>query len=85
MINLRDIEREYSPDGGNLGRGKVFTKAELADLDTTGYTPYAHPGTGQTDFVLYGTDGSPSNLVWRGYVREENGVHYCAAVEYYNI
>lgn len=82
MISLREIEHEFHPDGGNLGRGQLVSKAEADAVDASGYTPFVSGAHG-TDFPVYGADGSPGFLTWRGFIRQEGGKHYCAAIEFY--
>ncbi len=82
MINLREIEHEYDP-AGNFGRGVLVPKSEVDLIDPDGYRLVFVDENGP-DFRIHGVDGSPSTLRWRGFVREEDGKHYCAAVEYYD-
>jgi hypothetical protein len=84
-LRLRDIEREFDPEGGWLGRGVLMSKAAALSLDTAGYKPYTVPGSSTIDFPIYGADGSPTTRMWRGFVRHEGDKHIVAAVEYDNV
>ncbi len=78
-IRLRDIERKVETDGGNFGRGTWVPKDEVDGIDTTGYERYG------SDFRIHGVDGSPSTLLWRGFIRRVNGEVFCAAVEFFSL
>lgn len=81
-IRLRDIEHEFQPDAGNLGRGVHVSKEDADSIDGAGYARYTCGGV--EDFPV-GIDGSPAALVWRGWVRREGDKHYCAAVEFFPV
>lgn len=78
MVILRNIEHEYFPTDGALGRGVVVAKEEVAAVDSMGYQDFR----GGQVFPLYTCDGSPSSRVWRAWVREEDGKHFVAAIEF---
>lgn len=79
MINLRDIEREFDPAIGFLGRGVLVDWKDVPlETNIDGYT--LRPCF--MDIPLYNSLGGPMGRLWRGWTREENGKHYIAAVEY---
>jgi hypothetical protein len=82
MINLRDIEHEVYPDGGDLGRGKVIDREEVNSIDTAGYEPFVWNGNGP-EFLVYGSSGVPTSKIWRGWIRRDGEKCFLAAVEYY--
>ncbi len=86
MINLREIEREIDPCGGNLGEGVLISKKDLESLDYSGYTPFVSAtAENAVEFPTYGCDGRPTVRKWRAFIRKEDDRVYCAAVEYYDI
>ncbi len=82
MIQLADIEHEYYPDGGDMGRGVLLPQSEIKSLDTRGYTPFLSPWSHTNEFPVWGCSGAPTNRMWRGWVREQDGKHFVAAVEF---
>ncbi len=86
MIDLREIEHEIDPCGGNLGEGVLISKNDLASLDTSGYVPFVSAtAVDGVEFPTYGCDGRPTTRKWRAFIRKEEDRVYCAAVEYYDI
>jgi hypothetical protein len=86
MVNLREIEHEYNPSLGDLGRGLMVDRREVDSIDTSGFEPFEALGCSNllNEIQVYEENWKtrPDRLVWRGWVREENGKHFVAGIEY---
>lgn len=85
-IDLRQIEREYSLNSGDVGRGIRIEPSQLPSImrlaGETGYRLFETPGISRMHIpVLFDKDMKPTGILWFGFVREEAGKHYMAAFE----
>ena len=94
MIDPRTLEREFHPQGGDMGRnfnlqydpntgqyrrGTSTEGISPGQVDLRGYDRFIVGG--QDVFVVQGSSGGMSATEWRAWWREEGGRYFCIVFE----